>query len=197
MSKSSHLRGLLERFDDRRPPFPSLRERMLQLCDAGGEAFSRRHFQPGHFTASGFVVDPARARAVLIHHGKLHRWLQPGGHVEPDDADVVAAARRELREEVGLTELPLHSEAPGIFDLDIHLIPPRGDEPAHQHFDVRFLFVSAAQPLHAASDARAARWVDLDAVQLLESDPSVMRAVRAIQMLLSRCHLCYQGPHGD
>ena len=52
------------------------------------EPFARDHYQPGHFTASAFVLDPDEQAVLLIYHGKLKRWLQPGGHVEERDRDL-------------------------------------------------------------------------------------------------------------
>lgn len=151
------------------------RDRMLALIHAAGDPFARDHFNPGHFTASGFVLSPDGRSLLLIHHRKLNRWLQPGGHVERGDTDIAAAARRELLEEVGLKAPAL--EGDGIFDLDVHAIPSLGREPPHEHFDVRFLFRAPSFDLQAGSDARAARWVPLSQINEVESDRSVMRAV--------------------
>ena len=103
-----------------------------------------------HFTASAFVIDDACARACLVEHVKLGRLLQPGGHLEPDDASLEAAALREAHEETGL-ELELHPEAPRPFDLDVHPIPERPGEPAHMHLDVRFLLVGRGEPCAGAA----------------------------------------------
>src|SRR6188474_1130942 len=106
--------------------------RMHQLL-AQEDAFSRRNTQPGHFTASAFVLCPERRRVLLIRHPKLARWMQPGGHVEPDDVDLAAAARREASEETGVV---IEGPYGGIFDVDIHEIPTNAKDAAHQHFDV-------------------------------------------------------------
>ncbi len=151
---------------------------MLALLDQGEPALSRRHFEPGHFTASAFILSPARDELLLILHRKLGLWLQPGGHVEPSDDSVQAAARREAREEVGLEALTLAHD--GIFDVDIHEIPALAGQPAHQHFDVRFLFVSPTKEIRPASDAEDARWIALESVADVQSDESVMRAVRRL-----------------
>ena len=156
---------------------------LAQVPDSG----SRHHYVPGHFTASAFVLDPAGDALLLIHHSKLHRWLQPGGHVDPDDADLLAAARREVAEEVGLTDLDVLDPQP--FDVDVHVIPARpakpgrAAEPAHRHFDVRFLFRAHTRDVQAGSDALAARWVPLAEMDTVESDESVYRAVRKLRGL--------------
>ncbi len=145
---------------------------------------SRHHYTPGHFTASAFVLDPDRSALLLIEHSKLHRWLQPGGHVDPTDPDLLSAARREVAEEVGLTDLEVCEPVP--FDVDVHVIPARpakpgrAAEPEHRHFDVRFLFQAKTRDVTAGSDALAARWVPLDAMHTVESDESVYRAVRKL-----------------
>jgi 8-oxo-dGTP pyrophosphatase MutT (NUDIX family) len=144
----------------------------------GGDPFRRDHFQPGHFTASGFVLSPRRDALVLVHHRKLDRWLQPGGHLEASDADIVAAARREIFEETGLAELAQQGD--GSFDLDVHALPALGPEPEHEHFDVRFLFVARTPSLQVSAESKAVRWVPLSEIESVESDESVMRVVRKV-----------------
>ncbi len=154
---------------------------MLDLLAVAGDPFSRSHFHPGHFTASAFVLSPDRQSLLLIFHGRFHRWLQPGGHVDPEDTDLVSAARREVLEETGINSLSLLCD--GLFDADIHPIPanPNKGEPAHEHFDVRFLFQAGSLDHTAASDAKESRWVPLDEVTKELTDASVMRAVRKIK----------------
>ena len=153
-------------------------DRMVALLGVPGDPFARDHFAPGHFTASGFVLSPDGGSLLLVRHEKLRRWLQPGGHIDADDADVVAAARRELAEEAGLADLTLEVE--GVFDLDIHVIPAFGAEPFHEHFDVRFAFRAPSDELHAGSDAKAARWVPLSEMVGETWDRSLTRAVHRL-----------------
>ncbi|HEY6077407.1 MAG TPA: NUDIX hydrolase [Polyangiaceae bacterium] len=153
------------------------RQRITELlgCPA---PFSRSSFQPGHLTASAFVVSPTGDALLLILHKKLGLWLQPGGHVEPDDASLEAAARREVLEETGIA-LGRHAPAE-IFDVDIHSIPARKDEPEHEHFDVRFCFRAETLELEARDEVAGARWVELATLERLTGDESVLRAARKL-----------------
>jgi len=179
MLRHLELRNRLERYAHADPQERSFKQRMLELCQSARDPMARDHFVPGHFTASAFVLSPDSSALLLIFHGKLHRWLQPGGHIDAADADILCAARREIHEEVGLAALDL--AVPDIFDLDIHDIPPLKGDPAHQHFDVRFLFRAPDLHFSAGSDAKAARWVPLHEIDEASSDRSVMRAVEKLQ----------------
>ena len=152
-------------------------QRMLQLL-ATAAPVSRNQFLPGHLTASGFVLSPEGDAVLLIFHKKLGIWVQPGGHVEATDASLVAAACREVAEEVGLT-LPLQAENP-VFDIDIHAIPARKNEPPHEHFDVRFCFQSPTRSIVTNDEVVDARWAALTQIEQLTTDESVQRAVRKL-----------------
>jgi 8-oxo-dGTP pyrophosphatase MutT (NUDIX family) len=122
---------------------------MLRLAEELAAPLSRDELS-AHFTASAFVIDETALRTCLVEHVKLGRLLQPGGHVEPTDASLEAAALREAREETAL-ELELHPTAARPFDLDVHRIPERPGEPAHFHLDVRYLLVGRGEPCAGAA----------------------------------------------
>ncbi|MDZ7646212.1 MAG: NUDIX hydrolase [Cytophagales bacterium] len=91
---------------------------------------------PGHITGSAWIVDPSNTQALLVHHAKLNKWVQPGGHADGDE-NILQVALREAEEETGLKNFKVLSDPP--FDVDIHLIPERADFPEHFHFDIRYL----------------------------------------------------------
>lgn len=135
----------------------------------------------GHITASAWITDPDGENAVLLHHRKLERWLQPGGHCD-GDADVFAAALRETAEETGIVPLTAES-AP--FHLDMHAIPARGAEPAHIHYDIRFrLTADPAVPLTLSEESFALRWfpvADIANGTVPDTDASVRALARKTQ----------------
>ena len=109
---------------------------------------------------------PARTRCLLTHHRKLERWLQLGGHAD-GQGDVLATLRCARRgRSPGLTSL--RAVSPGVFDCDVHEIPARGAEPAHFHYDVRFLLeADAGEPLVVSDESKELAWVALDDVAAL------------------------------
>ena len=157
-------------------------------------AFADRHADPfdrgiaeGHLTGSAVVVSAAGDRVLLLHHRKLRRWLQPGGHAEPGEREGEAVALREAREETGVAALALHPSAPRPLDVDVHQIPARGDEPAHAHLDLRYLVVAPADATlrRLASEARALRWFTWAELEGVDLDPGLRRALRAAQAHMS------------
>lgn len=151
-----------------------LQEQILSFIDAHDDALFRSCLE-GHLTGSAVVVDPSRSATLLIHHAKLERWLQPGGHAD-GDGDLANVALREAQEETGLGGLRVVSPA---IDIDIHEIPARGDEPAHLHLDLRFLVVAepGSEPVRDEVETLDARWVTADDPDGLMTSDELVRLV--------------------
>jgi 8-oxo-dGTP pyrophosphatase MutT (NUDIX family) len=143
---------------------------------ASGETLQGKSNPRRHITASAWIVNPARTRVLLTHHAKLDKWVQLGGHTDEGE-DWTAAALREAREESGLDNLRLVE--PGLFDLDVHTIPARGEAPAHDHYDLRFLVeADDAVPLIVSEESRALAWVDLTELARYTGEESQHRMAR-------------------
>jgi 8-oxo-dGTP pyrophosphatase MutT (NUDIX family) len=113
-----------------------------------------RSCRPDHLTASVLVVSPGADEVLLTHHRRADAWFQLGGHVEPDDDSLSAAAERELREESGLTDYELD---PVPVQLDRHTVPFCGD--GGDHLDVRFVAVAdPGRPLTVTEESHDVRW---------------------------------------
>ena len=137
----------------------------------------------GHLTGSALVADPYGEQVVVLHHRKLDRWLQPGGHCD-GDANLAAVALREATEETGRDDLRVH---PVAVDTDVHRVAPPGEEP-HLHLDVRFLVVATAGigPLPGNHESHAVRWARPDELPSLGADESLLRLTSQALRVLRR-----------
>ena len=147
----------------------------MQLLEHSPECFRRDEF-PGHFTASAWTVNRAWDSTILVFHRKLDKWVQPGGHADGEQ-NLFLAAKRELEEETGVAALPARSD--DIFDIDIHTIPAAGGEGAHQHYDIRFLFL-AHEPstLRISDESRDVKWIHFDMLRQFTIEESILRMSR-------------------
>lgn len=161
--------------------------------------FERSHVQ-GHFTGSAWLVSADGEKVLLMHHRKLDRWLQPGGHAD-GDSDLARVALREVQEETGVTGLCVEG---GIFDIDLHRImshvpvphpggpaspfalapgersPARANEPEHWHYDLRYVVRAGMDERFAINEeSHALAWRPV--VEVADGaafDPSLRRMAR-------------------
>jgi 8-oxo-dGTP pyrophosphatase MutT (NUDIX family) len=168
-----HRTRAIERLNEylqRHPDERDTVQRYLDFVRSEPRCFERDCW-PGHVTGSAWVVDPRGERVLLTHHRKLNRWLQLGGHSD-GDADALRVACREASEESGLAVEPVSTD---LFDVDIHLIPARGTDPAHHHFDARFVVVACGDAFRVSDESNALRWVDVTEIARFTSEPSMLR----------------------
>ena len=63
-----------------------------------------------------------------------------------------------------------------IYDIDVHRIPARGSEPAHDHYDLRFaLEADPREPLVRNEESHDVRWIALSDLESYAIDDSVRR----------------------
>lgn len=153
-------------------------EQTIDLLHSSPVPFDRVNYDPGHITASAVVLSADAHRVLLVYHDRLERWLQPGGHVEPDDASLIATARREVLEETSIVV----SESPGapLVAVDVHEIPKARGEPAHLHHDLMFHF-RVMEPLAPVGDQRWL-WCPIADLPRFTVDGALLRGIaRALQ----------------
>lgn len=160
-------------------PFPDEQKfvpRFLELLKSKRAYY--RDFLPGHVTGSAWIIDRSREYALLVHHAKLDRWLQPGGHADGDE-NIVAVARKEAEEETGLKKLTLLHP---LFDIDIHPIPERKDFPQHDHYDIRCLFMADRdERISVSEESHAVEWIPLkDVVIKSGGNDSIRRMLKKV-----------------
>jgi 8-oxo-dGTP pyrophosphatase MutT (NUDIX family) len=173
--------GLLDRLGRHQPEGPAEAAHLAAIVAfvAEHEAPFDRRLPHGHLTASAFVLSAGGDRVLLLHHRKLHRWLQPGGHAEAGEAIGEEVALREAREETGIAGLALHPEAPLPVDVDVHAIPAHGSDPAHLHLDLRYVVIApeGAALLRSTKETNALRWFGWDELAGLGLDEGLQRGL--------------------
>jgi 8-oxo-dGTP pyrophosphatase MutT (NUDIX family) len=153
-------------------------EQFTRFLCSDQDVFERWHAD-GHCTGSAWLVSADGQRVLLMHHRKLDRWLQPGGHAD-GDTDLARVALREAGEETGVPGLCVDG---GIFDIDRHRIaryvpvahpdeppappasapdepgPVRAAEAEHWHYDVRYVVRAGAdEHFTRNAESRALAW---------------------------------------
>lgn len=162
-------------FAQKHPEQQQAADKMQAFIESTPDCF-QRWYQSGHMTGSAWLINPAGDKALLTLHRKLGRWLQTGGHAD-GDANLLRVALREATEESGINNIT--AESTDIFDIDIHLIPenPAKREPAHYHYDVRFLFRAPHESFAISDESEALEWWGAEdfATRCSELDSSVLR----------------------
>ena len=164
----------IETFVTDSPEMDETKQRFLQFIEENKDCLLRSNLK-GHLTASAFVVDFNANKILLLHHKKLEKWLQPGGHCD-GDCNTLHVAIKEVFEETGIKIFPKNQE---IVDLDIHPIPGKNLVPEHNHFDIRYLFLADSNiPLVKNHESIALQWVELDALHEFTKEESLLRFSR-------------------
>lgn len=141
---------------------------------------------PLHLTASALVVDPESGRVLLRWHRRQQAWLQVGGHADPGESDPLAIALREAGEETGLTDLTPWPDG-RLRHVAIVGVPAAGDEPAHEHADLRFVFATRAPGTARAEEPDAPlRWLSPRDAYTATSEPNLRETLSRVRRLLAR-----------
>ena len=134
------------------------REEMLRLLKAYPENIFTRENEDAHFTASAWIVNAGRERALMVYHNIYDSWSWTGGHAD-GETDLLAVALKEAREETGLTQIrPVTEEIFSLEILDVAEHQKRGKTiPAHRHLNLTYLIeADENEPLRIKEDENSA-----------------------------------------
>ena len=148
---------------------------MLKYIDENADILLRSN-ETAHFSASAWVVNPARDRVLMIYHNIYQSWAWPGGHAD-GEADLLGVAMREVTEETGATRL--REVGGGIFSLEILPVEPHFKRgafvAAHLHLNLTYLLeASDGQALAVKPDENSGvKWFALDQAISASSEPAM------------------------
>lgn len=169
---TKQLINLLQDYRQCYPEESSTISRYTDFVVNHNDCFERTRLA-GHITGSAWLVNTAGTHVLLTHHRKLNRWLQLGGHAD-GHTNALEVALKEAREESGIEQIRPVSES--LFDIDIHKIPARENEPAHFHYDARFALQTIENDDFTVSDeSHALQWVKISALEELTDENSMLR----------------------
>jgi 8-oxo-dGTP pyrophosphatase MutT (NUDIX family) len=141
---------------------------------------------PLHLTASALIVHPDSGRVLLRWHRRQQAWLQVGGHGDPGESDPLAIALREAGEETGLTDLAPWPDGQ-LRHVAVVGVPAAGDEPAHEHADLRFVLATQAPGVARAEAPDAPlRWLPWHEAYEATSEANLRETLARVERLLTR-----------
>ena len=163
---------------------------ILEMIDRLGNAILTRESEIAHMTASSIIVSKDRRRTLMAFHRIYNSWAWTGGHAD-GESDFEAVARREAREETGISGLTRLGG--GIASLEILPVwahvkrgKPVG---SHLHLNVSYLFeADDSLPLSVREDENSAvGWLAVDRLGESVSEPPMLPVY---ERLLRRANDC-------
>ncbi len=166
------------------------RRLMLQYLDTFDNLLTREN-PMAHFTASAWAVNHSRDKILMVYHNIYRSWSWTGGHAD-GEADLLAVALRELREETGLTSLRPVLRRP--LSLEILGGPAhrkRGSHvSAHLHLNLTYLIeADEAEPLRVKPDENSGvAWFPAEEAAARSTEPEMQVVYRKLCDKVRRLH---------
>ena len=145
---------------------------ILKYMDTFEDTLTRNN-EFGHFTASAWVVNKERTKALMIYHNIYKSWAWTGGHAD-GESDLLSVAVREVKEETGVENVKVLDD--DIFSLEIVCVNghvKRGKYvSSHVHLNLTYLLeVDENEKLRIKEDENSGvKWVPIDEIEVASSE---------------------------
>lgn len=125
----------------------------------------------GHIVASAFVYSKSDKLFLTLYHKEFNTYIYPGGHIIKEDNTILDAAKREVKEEIGIKDIKvinINNNELILIDIDIHNIAynKKLDLPPHYHFDFRYFFsVDEIKEVILDNESEDYKWISLEEIK--------------------------------
>ena len=151
---------------------------VLKYIEQFPENILLRDNEFAHITSSGFIMNKALDKVLMIHHNIYNTWAWTGGHADGEE-DLLTIAIKEAKEETGLTHIePLTEEI-----LSIDILPVwrhiKKEKPiaTHLHLNVAYVLIADEQaPLKVNEDETSGvRWIPVSEIETYSNETDIVK----------------------
>lgn len=130
-----------------------------------------------HLTSSGFILNAAMDKVLMVHHNIYKTWAWTGGHADGEH-DLLAVALKEAREETGVENIrPLTEEIMSLDILPVWRHLKRGKPVStHLHLNVSYILLAdESEPFKVKADENSdVGWLPVDGLSLYCQEPHIV-----------------------
>jgi 8-oxo-dGTP pyrophosphatase MutT (NUDIX family) len=155
------------------------KELILEACKSYTNLLTRENIVM-HMTSSGYIVNKARDKVLMIYHKIYDSWAWTGGHTDGDD-DFLHVALKEANEETGAKNIkPVLDD---IISLDVITVNghiKRGTYiSSHLHLNVTYLLEASEDEALIVNkeETKGVKWIPIDELSTYCSEPYMVQNV--------------------
>lgn len=156
---------------------------ILNQIDRIGDDILLRKNKLAHMTSSGFILNEAMTKTLMVHHNIYKTWAWTGGHAD-GDRDLLQIAIKEAKEETGVERIKvLTDEMLSLDILTVNAHYKRGEYVStHLHLSAAYVLIAdEIEELKIKHDENSdVRWLPVEDMERLCNEPEIVPVYRKL-----------------